>query len=212
MTESSGVMTLSSCGLRGQVDFGRFTMAEAAQITGLGAEAIRSWKRRSLLPGQGSYSRLESPAVADLMVRRALVTHGISPGASIPLAQQYGRSVLHFSLLDTPGSCIVRGTVEQVNRFAEVFNQSAELAATISGIHLAAVSSILVSEDEGPLKPLKSDAIPLEDGVRSGFFVNLRGMGQHLGAAANQAVVSIELEREPVSGEAARVIVRRFPD
>jgi DNA-binding transcriptional MerR regulator len=183
-----------------------FTLAEVERLTGFNTETVRAWRKRNYLPPQERYAKIGLRELASLAVRKQLLNHGFGPANSREIADQYAAMVTYIAVLDTPGSCEVRGTAPALTAFEEKFSADEELARTLSGM-AGDVVTLLISTDSSELTP--DVELQIDQDSLSGYYINLLGLGRQLGAEAGKPLFKVHAKLKP--DEPGRILVRRIP-
>jgi hypothetical protein len=191
-----------------------FSIAEVEGVAGFSADTIRTWRKRGLLANAGRYEKLDVVAVAALMIRKALVGHGLSPAATAGYGERYAPIVVFHAILDTPGVCEVRGSAEAIVEFEREFGDAWDLAAALAGVDTTKVLNVLTGTDQQEPTAGACDDLPIDPDSLTGYYVNLAGLGRQLGAKAQKPLVHIQVE-DPgparPTASSARIITRRIP-
>lgn len=184
-----------------------FTLAEVTRITGLNGETIRAWRKRGQLPSLPKYAKTSVKELASLAVTKLLLDHGMSLANARAEGDRYASYVLYLAALSTPGSVEVHGTAGSIAKFKSEWGESGKLAHELAETGNTVVV-VITSADGGALRA----GVKLEDDPDSlsGYYINLEGVGRHLGANAQKPLFTVRLARE--EGDDGRVLVRRVPD
>ncbi|RYG79876.1 MAG: hypothetical protein EON59_15630 [Alphaproteobacteria bacterium] len=191
-----------------QKEEAEFILAEVEALSGLTAETVRSWRRKGYLPPVKAYAKITVTELASLVIRKRLTNYGFGPAESQAVADRHAPLLLYYAVLDTKGSCEVRGTLQALIQFEGELGEDANLAKEVAGVERSA-ATVLVSIDGSELVPEATEELDIGEDSGDGYFINLRGLGRQLGAAAGKPLVKIQL---PVAdGDRSRQLVRRFP-
>lgn len=185
-----------------------FILAEVEALSGLTAETVRSWRRKGYLPPVKAYAKITVTELASLVIRKRLTTYGFGPAESQPVADRHASLLLYYAVLDTAGACEVRGTPQALVQFEAEFDRSENLAKEVAGVEDSA-ATVLISIDGSELVAEAAEALDIGEDNGDGYFINLRGLGRQLGAAAGKPLVKIQLSVP--DGDRSRQLVRRFP-
>jgi len=185
-----------------------FILTEVEALSGLTAETVRSWRRKGYLPPIKAYAKITVTELAALVIRKRLTNYGFGPAESQHVADRHAPLLLYYAVLDTVGSCEVRGTLQALLQFEAEFDRGEDLAKEVAGVE-GSPATVLVSIDGSELVAEAVQALDIGEDSGDGYFINLRGLGRQLGAAAGKPLVKIQL---PVpDGDRSRQLTRRFP-
>lgn len=185
-----------------------FILTEVEALSGLTAETVRSWRRKGYLPPTKAYAKITVTELAALVIRKRLTNYGFGPAESQHVADRHAPLLLYYAVLDTVGSCEVRGTPQALLQFEAEFDRGEDLAKEVAGVE-GSPATVLVSIDGSELVAEAVQVLDIGEDSGDGYFINLRGLGRQLGAAAGKPLVKIHL---PVpEGDRSRQLTRRFP-
>lgn len=183
-----------------------FTLAEVEALTGFGTETIRAWKKRGFLPPQARYAKVTLRELASVALRKYLMNHGFGPADARDLANQYAAMMVYIALLDTAGSCEIRGNSEALDAFEEKWGDDDELARDLSG-WTGQIVTMLVSTDGSELTP--DVTLVVDQDSLTGYYINLLGLARQLGATAGKPLFKVHVKQH--AAEQGRILVRRVP-
>lgn len=185
-----------------------FILTEVEALSGLTAETVRSWRRKGYLPPIKAYAKITVTELAALVIRKRLTNYGFGPAESQHVEDRHAPLLLYYAVFETVGSCEVRGTPQALLQFESEFDGGEGLAKEVAGVEGSA-ATVLVSIDGSELVAEAAEALDIGEDSGDGYFINLRGLGRQLGAAAGKPLVKIQL---PVpDGDRSRQLTRRFP-
>lgn len=182
-----------------------FSLAEVEALTGFPRETVRAWKKRGFLTPKGPYAKITLREVASLTLRKHLLNHGFGLAEARDLADSYAAMIAYIAILDTPGSCEVRGIAGALDVFEDQWGNDDKLARQLTGWS-GEIVTMLVSYDGADLSPDVS--FEVSDDSLTGYYVNLTGLAHQLGGMAGKPLFKLRLAHENDQG---RVQVRRVP-
>ena len=182
-----------------------FSLTEVEALTGFPRETVRAWRKRGYLSPQNAYAKVTLREVASLALRKHLLNHGFGLTDARDLADRYAAMIAYIAILDTPGSCEVRGTAGALDAFEDQWGADDELARELTGCSEPTVT-MLVSYDESELSPDVS--FDVDQDSLTGYYINLMGLARQLGAMIEKPLFKVRVARDEDQG---RVQVRRIP-
>lgn len=183
-----------------------FTLADVTRMTNLKGETIRAWRKRGHLPALPRYAKTGLSEVASLSVTKLLMDHGMPLGEARKYGERFAPDVVYFALLSPLGSVKVHGTEKGIATFEDQWGNGDDLARELAELNRAP-AFVVTSADGGALK---TDLKPEDDlDSQSGYYVNLQGVGRHLGTNAEKPLFTVQIaSKEDDDGP---VLVRRVP-
>ncbi|RZJ46710.1 MAG: hypothetical protein EON87_03635 [Brevundimonas sp.] len=183
-----------------------FTLADVTRMTSLKGETIRAWRKRGHLPALPRYAKTELREVASLAVTKLLMDHGMPLGEARQFGEHFAPDVVYLAVLSTRGSVEVHGTERGIATFEDQWGNGDELARELAELNRSP-AVVITSADGGALKT----DLKLEDDPdsQSGYYVNLEGVGRHLGANAHKPLFTVRIARK--EDDDGPVLVRRVP-
>ena len=183
-----------------------FTLAEVTRMTNLKGETIRAWRKRGHLPALPRYAKTGLREVASLSVTKLLMDHGMPLGEARKYGEHFAPDVVYLAALSTRGSVEVHGTAKGIETFEDEWGNGVDLARELAELDRSA-ARVITSADGGALK---IDLKPEDDlDSQSGYYVNLEGVGRHLGANAHKPLFLVRIA--PEEHDDGPVLVRRVP-
>jgi len=100
-----------------------YTPSELEQISGLGADMQRVWRRRGQLPSHGSgHARFTIAEVVEITLRVALSRAGMPPGEVVPNLAGAASAAMHHAIF-CHGAVEVIGPAGEVEQFLRTFEE-----------------------------------------------------------------------------------------
>lgn len=171
-----------------------YTPGELEQISGLGADMQRVWRRRGQLPSHGSgHARFTIAEVVEITLRVALSRAGVPPGEEVPHLEGASSAALHHAIF-CHGAVEVIGPASHVEKFLRTFEEDqGDLGSLLIGNPGWAAFFVLNDRREARLVGEPAEIVAEDEELNIVF--NLALVGTRL----------VERGRKPI-------VVVRFPD
>lgn len=174
-----------------------YSPAEVEKVTGMATGLQRVWRRRGYLPStDAARARFDLFSVAWIMLRYTLANRGMPPRETEALGANYSRIVVFWALAEVHGSCLVIGPRSDVREFERAYHFNWTMVANLAGVDRNEVRKFIV-KSRGLALELTDNPAEIFDNedVESGFVVNLRVLGKHLGERTGRPLVHVEFNQ-----------------
>ena len=167
-----------------------YTPGELEQISGLGADMQRVWRRRGQLPSRGSgHARFTIAEVVEITLRVALGKAGVPPGDLVPNLAGAASAAMHHAIF-CHGAVEVIGPAVEVEQFLRIFEEDqGDLGSNLIGDPLRSAYLVLNDRREARIVDEPGEIVAEDEELNLVF--NLALVGARLVERGRKPVVSV---------------------
>lgn len=169
--------------------------SDVERMTLVSPSTQRVWRTRGYLEQLSSKrATFDVFAIAAIAIRYELSLQGRSPAETSSIGAQYAANVVYFTLMNTSGVCDLLALSDEKLKSAErQFLMSDDLISHICKLdsRIAPDRYIFISEPDRFASGQEVSKVQLELSARSGAFVDLELLAEHLGRQAGRPLVTL---------------------